>query len=171
MKLVRKVSLAYQEGRSDKVYEVDLCEVGPDQYVVNYRYGRRGMPLRDGTKTNQGYREKDGAAAAQPPNAPRVPVSAEGNEARQEAILNRLRGDGKKFSSKWPLERVIWRAGELRLREAVPQLMELTGSQNNLREYCLAWALGRCGDEAAIPWLARLHSSTSHPDHVRCIAA
>ena len=51
MKLVRKISLAYQEGRSDKVYEVDLCEVGPDQYVVNFRYGRRGMPLRDGTKT------------------------------------------------------------------------------------------------------------------------
>ncbi|HZU97847.1 MAG TPA: hypothetical protein VFF73_14190, partial [Planctomycetota bacterium] len=51
MKLVRQASLAYQGGTSDKVYEVDLCEVGPDRFVVNFRYGRRGSNLRDGTKT------------------------------------------------------------------------------------------------------------------------
>src|SRR6185436_14110631 len=36
---------------SDKVYEVDLVEVASGQYVVNFRYGRRGATLRDGTKT------------------------------------------------------------------------------------------------------------------------
>ena len=35
MKLVRQVTLEFREGTSDKVYEVDLCEVGPDQFVVN----------------------------------------------------------------------------------------------------------------------------------------
>ncbi|NQU24071.1 MAG: WGR domain-containing protein, partial [Candidatus Nealsonbacteria bacterium] len=56
MKLVKQVLLAFQEGTSDKVYEVDLCEVSgtggaPARYVVNFRYGRRGTALRDGTKT------------------------------------------------------------------------------------------------------------------------
>jgi predicted DNA-binding WGR domain protein len=51
LRLIRQAILAYQQGNSDKVYEVDLCEVGPDQFVVNFRYGRRGATLRDGTKT------------------------------------------------------------------------------------------------------------------------
>jgi len=48
VKLIKQVSLYFQEGRADKVYEVDLCEVGPGQYVVNFRYGRRGTALKDG---------------------------------------------------------------------------------------------------------------------------
>ncbi|MCA9673094.1 MAG: WGR domain-containing protein, partial [Myxococcales bacterium] len=51
MKLIKQTSLAFRVGTSDKVYEVDLCEVGTDQYVVNFRYGRRGAALRDGSKT------------------------------------------------------------------------------------------------------------------------
>lgn len=51
MKLIKQISLWYSEGTSDKVYEVDLCEVGNDKFVVNFRYGRRGAALKDGTKT------------------------------------------------------------------------------------------------------------------------
>ena len=51
MKLVKQVILFYREGSSDKVYEVDLCEVGVGRYVVNFRYGRRGAVLKEGTKT------------------------------------------------------------------------------------------------------------------------
>src|SRR5215472_7275646 len=51
VKLIKQVRLEFRQGTSDKVYEVDLCEVGPGQYVVNYRYGRRGTTLRDGSKT------------------------------------------------------------------------------------------------------------------------
>ena len=51
MKLIEQVTLLFQEGKSDKVYEVDLLEVGAGQYVVNFRYGRRGTALKDGTKT------------------------------------------------------------------------------------------------------------------------
>mgnify|MGYP000143142487 CR=1 FL=1 len=51
MKLLARVTLAFQEGASDKVYEIDLCEVGAGQHVVNYRYGRRGSALREGTET------------------------------------------------------------------------------------------------------------------------
>jgi hypothetical protein len=51
MKLIKQTILVFQEGRSDKVYEIDLCEVGPNRYVVNFRYGRRGSDLKEGAKT------------------------------------------------------------------------------------------------------------------------
>ena len=51
MRLVRQVSLFFKEGNSDKVYEIDLCTTGNELYVVNFRYGRRGTALKEGTKT------------------------------------------------------------------------------------------------------------------------
>ena len=45
MRLIRQSLLWYKEGNSDKVYEIDLCEVGADKYVVNFRYGRRGAAV------------------------------------------------------------------------------------------------------------------------------
>ena len=51
MKLIKRTTLHFREGTSDKVYEVDLCEVGADAYVVNFRYGRRGAQLKEGSKT------------------------------------------------------------------------------------------------------------------------
>src|SRR3954470_18583690 len=87
LKLIKTISLEFREGKSDKVYEADLCEVGPDRFVVNFRYGRRGAPLRDGSKppvpvtrakaeqifnglvqekVKGGYREPGGAAAQAP---------------------------------------------------------------------------------------------------------
>jgi predicted DNA-binding WGR domain protein len=50
VKLIKRTALFFRQGNSDKVYEVDLCEVGPDQYVVNARYGRRGSTLRENSK-------------------------------------------------------------------------------------------------------------------------
>lgn len=50
MKRVKRVTLGYTQGKSDKVYEVDLCEVG-GQFIVNFRYGRRGGKLKEGSKT------------------------------------------------------------------------------------------------------------------------
>jgi hypothetical protein len=51
MKLIKQTRLVFVEGKSDKVYEVDLCEVGANQFVVNFRYGKRGAALKDGSKT------------------------------------------------------------------------------------------------------------------------
>lgn len=46
-----KIKLFYREGRSDKVYQVQLeeCDGG---FVVNFQFGRRGSTLRSGTKTS-----------------------------------------------------------------------------------------------------------------------
>ena len=51
MKLIRQRQLIYLEGASEKVYEVDLCEIGPGRFVVNFRYGKRGSVLKEGTRT------------------------------------------------------------------------------------------------------------------------
>ncbi|MBO9199474.1 MULTISPECIES: hypothetical protein [Niastella] len=51
MRLVKQSILYFKEGNSDKVYEIDLCDVGNDRYVVNFRYGRRYSKLKEGSKT------------------------------------------------------------------------------------------------------------------------
>jgi predicted DNA-binding WGR domain protein len=53
MKLVKQSKLFFKEGNSDKVYEIDLCEVGFGQFVVNFRFGKRGSILKEGTKTDK----------------------------------------------------------------------------------------------------------------------
>ncbi|WP_235018877.1 HEAT repeat domain-containing protein [Tolypothrix sp. NIES-4075] len=184
MKLIKQTTLHYQDGTSDKIYEVDLCQTGKDRYVVNFRYGRRGTNLKEGTKTTssvplaqaeqafdklvgektkKGYRELN----AQPVNLESTPRVEKSENARKEAILNRL-ADDKPSKSK--LERAIWRAGELKISEATPLLIKLIGTGEPLRDYCIAWALGWCGDDRAIAPLTQLYNNLSNPEFVRRIA-
>ena len=51
MRLIKQTTLYFKEGNSDKVYVIELCETGGDKFVVNFRYGRRNTPLKEGTKT------------------------------------------------------------------------------------------------------------------------
>lgn len=189
MQLIKRTTLCYQEKSSDKVYEVDLCQTGQNRYVVNFRYGRRGTNLKEGTKTTQavplaeaervfeqlvrekvkkGYQDTTNQPISNTP-APvttRTDVTLTSSDPRHQAILNRL---ANRDERKWSLDRVIWRAGELKIREATPLLIELIGTGEPLRDYCIAWALGWCGDENAIASLERL-SNASHPAFVRRIA-
>jgi predicted DNA-binding WGR domain protein len=45
MRTIESVTLYYKNGKSDKVYEIELLERARD-YVVRARYGRRGSVLR-----------------------------------------------------------------------------------------------------------------------------
>ena len=47
---MKSTSLHFSEGTSDKEYHIQLEQHGSG-YVVNFQYGRRGGPLKDGTKT------------------------------------------------------------------------------------------------------------------------
>lgn len=161
MKLVKTTTLVFAEGKSDKVYEVDLCEVGPGKFVVNFRYGKRGAPLKDGTKTvapvaqaeaervydklvqqqiEKGYLP-EGAARPAPPAPPPAGTGARAAPAptssrQKDRILERLAATGPDrrwfkragHEKAWDLDRAIWRAGELRLREAEPLLLALVGT-------------------------------------------
>ncbi|MBD2002271.1 MULTISPECIES: HEAT repeat domain-containing protein [Cyanophyceae] len=189
MELIKRTTLIYQAGSSDKVYEVDLCQTGENRYLVNFRYGRRGATLKEGTKTVQalplapaqrvfdklvdsqiqkGYRDVTAGTVSETV----APVTVEGetvavsSDRRHQAILNRL---ANRDNRKWPLERAIWRAGELKIGEATPLLIQLISTGEPLRDYCIAWALGWCGDENAIASLNRLYHR-SNPDFIRRIA-
>ncbi|HQY61721.1 MAG TPA: hypothetical protein PK141_10040 [Polyangiaceae bacterium] len=222
MKLVTQIVLVFVEGRTEKVYEVDLCEVGAGRFVVNFRYGKKGAALKDGSKTvapvsraeadrvfqklvsakeEQGYvREAEaeaarvraqGAAARATASGPARPAGRVANPAadaaRARILLERLGqagADRRWFrragaTRSWPLERAIWRAGEVRLREAEPLLLALlhtasssdvAGGGKGVRDYSIAWALGRLGGEASIESLARMRADPKQPGHVQRIA-
>ncbi|MFB2877659.1 WGR domain-containing protein [Floridanema aerugineum] len=186
MQLIKRTTLHYQEGTSDKVYEVDLCLVGSDRYVVNFRYGRRGATLKEGVKTEQpvtlaqaekvfdklvnektkkGYQDVSNTLVTETP-APKT-VNPPNPDSQKQAILTRLAAPSNK---KWPLERVIWRAGELKITEAVPELLKLIGTGEPLRDYCIAWALGNCGDRTALTTLKNLYQNPQNPEFVRRIS-
>lgn len=179
VKLVKRVSLGFTDSKSDKVYEVDLCDVG-GQYVVNFRYGKRGGNLKEGTKTSspvaldkaekvfdklvlsktkKGYVEESKGSQKSAPTAKKKASSKGSSKSREQAIIGRLEmGDLK--AKDWPLERVIWRAGVLKLRnaeEALLELLELQGLPPRTR-YSVVWALGRCGGAAAKKALTTFHA-------------
>ncbi|WP_204102261.1 MULTISPECIES: hypothetical protein [Spirulina sp. CCY15215] len=195
MERVNRKTLLYQAGRSDKIYQVDLCRMDGDRYLVNFRYGRRGKQLKEGSKTvapvtlqqaegifNQlissklasGYRDVSeetnieySTPSPQPEAAPRRSPSSSSDDPRHQAILNRL---AARDDEKWPLDRVIWRAGELKIAEAVPDLISLLGTDTELRDYSIVWSLGWCGNAIAIAEVKKLLNSASTADFVRRIA-
>jgi predicted DNA-binding WGR domain protein len=197
MQLIQRKTLTYQAGSSDKVYEVDLCQLAADRYVVNYRFGRRGGTLKEGCQTpsaldlagaqkafdklvnskiTKGYQDTAVVVTASAPKAP-APTFAPDLAGRDRYILDRLatavaNPSQPDLPKQWPLDRVIWRSGELQLAAAVPLLMQLW-SDKPIRNYSIAWALGNCGDLQAIPILEQAYRNQSHPDRVRriCLAA
>ncbi len=198
MKLIEQVSLWCREGNADKVYEVDLCEVGASKYVVNFRYGRRGGTLKDGSKTaasvdltsaqkifndliadkkKGGYQEtgRYSATPQQPTTRPTVAtqtVNPQQFTNKKDFVLAKLREALQPgFSDKkWPVSRIIWRVGELRIAEAVSDLTKFAIKANPLQQYCICWALGRCGDRAATVLLEQLHQAAASKDFVKRMA-
>ncbi|MBP7868316.1 MAG: HEAT repeat domain-containing protein [Acidobacteria bacterium] len=69
-----------------------------------------------------------------------------------------------------PLSRLLWRCGERRLAEALPSLLKLDRSGQAMTDYCLAWALGRCGGEDSLPLLQKLRDDPSGDEKVRRMA-
>ncbi|HRH46974.1 MAG TPA: WGR domain-containing protein, partial [Pyrinomonadaceae bacterium] len=211
MKLVRQTKLFFKEGNSDKIYEVDLCEIS-GSYVVNFRYGRRGTELKEGVKTtspiSQPEAEKVFNKLVEEKTKKGYLVAGEDEivelksvvtvakdidqDVRNNFILNLLQQYTNKFEpiekgfvgkiistiqsavvgksnnkSKekvWKIERAVWRAGELKIKEAAPLLLELYGSDNFLLNYCCIWALGFCGDEKVLPDLIRIAENGNESD-------
>lgn len=186
MKLVRQTKLHFKEGNSNKVYEVDLCETG-DKFTVNFRYGRHGTELKEGSKTTapvsreeadkifqklvdektrKGYHVA-GAQTEQTEEKPKKVFSGETDEeARKAAILTALQNPNAKSNPR--IERIIWRAGELKITEAAAILPNFIGTAKDLRDYCVAWSLGFCGNQNSIAVLDKLRSHQA--EHVRRIA-
>ena len=173
MKLVKQITLT----KGDAIYEVDLCDVG-DGFVVNYRYGKVGGELKHGSKTviaeprqkaeriydklvqqkrDDGYLgprqpgEEDKAAPSYVEARDKPPEPTADQKARGRIVLERLRTQ----VGPQTLTRAIWRAGEMRLSAATKILVKYTG-KDAMTDYCVAWALGRCGGDGAAEALRKL---------------
>lgn len=191
MRFIKQTKFFFREGNSDKTYEIDLCEVGPGQYVVNFRYGKRGSALKEGSKTvspvdlpaatviydalekekrSKGYAaEQDAGPVAEFI----VPDTSQVENPVHVAILKRLEYALKrhsKFKTEWKTSRVIWKAGELRLKEAVPYITKLMEREDAMQRYASLWALGRCGSEAEASTLKVYAENSSYPYYQRQIA-
>ncbi len=191
MKLVKQSKLFFKEGNSDKVYEIDLCEVGSGQFVVNFRFGKRGSILKEGTKTDKpislnsaelvydaleaekrkkGYQTE--SEMFQP--LPEVPtVDLPNADFSDNAIMKRLQGfvtGTNPFKTEWKASRVIWRAGELKLKEAVPFIIRLTDRGDEMQRYCALWALARMGDVSAERTMNVYFSNQKYTEKTRRIA-
>ncbi|CAM2069594.1 WGR domain-containing protein [Sulfidibacter corallicola] len=187
MKLERQVILYFQKGSSDKVYEIDLCEVGTDQYTVNFRYGRRGADLRDGSKTplpvdrdkalalfdklvadkkKKGYAEAGGSDAIPEPE----PVVIDQDRLAELAPPDRVLLQQLVTASRHPrrvqrgLGRLLWRVGERRLDGAREVIAESLGAKKNEVLYAAIWAAGRCGLDDLIPRLETVADQKRRPD-------
>ncbi|GLS42352.1 hypothetical protein [Methylobacterium brachythecii] len=186
MQIVRSARLWFKGGTSDKVYEVDLVEndglVGDARYLVNFRYGRRGASLREGTKTtspatresaertfdsvvvskiNEGYRRTDQAAAGTDDSStPERSGSTVGGRERE--LIARL---DAALRSPWPVEnvdRLLWRIGEVRIRAATAGLLDLARKAGREASYSLVFALARAGGAEAAPALRTIaHTASS----------
>ncbi|MEO7766340.1 MAG: hypothetical protein ABIS01_02900, partial [Ferruginibacter sp.] len=197
MRLVKQSFLYFKEGNSDKVYEIDLCDVGNDKYIINFRYGKKGTQLKEGSKTpvplalaeaekifdavetgkiNKGYTTSETGNTAIPPKIAFTLDSStvffNNNWAilatsRNKAILQRLQhavsGTAINEQFPWKLSRIIWKAGEYQIKEAVPYIIKLFNAGNQLHQYCCTWSLARCcGDDTqTIVALKSIH--TLHP--------
>ncbi|AXY74465.1 WGR domain-containing protein [Paraflavitalea soli] len=196
MRLIKQTVLYFKEGNADKVYEIDLCDTGNDQYVVNFRYGRRGSTLKEGSKTpvpvslqaaekifdavaaekmNKGYTSSE---SGQTP-APRASTfslpayTGPGTDwmslpaGRTKSILKRLQqaAEGKTAPKRtpWKISRVIWKAGEYKIKEAVPFIIQLFGKGDTLHQYSCTWALVRCGHETGIETLQAIYKDHPSP--------
>lgn len=192
MRLVRNVKLFFREGNSDKTYEVDLCETGPDLYLVNFRYGKRNGPLKEGTKTvapvslaaatalfdalekekrNKGYMGEQ--ESVQDLSFVPADLSAITHPAHR-AILQRLQdaiSNTNTYKTHRRISRVIWKAGQYKLAAAVPYIIKLVDRGNAMQRYASLWALGRCGDAGAVPVLRAYFENSSYPYNLRMLAA
>ncbi|GAK48935.1 putative WGR protein [Candidatus Moduliflexus flocculans] len=194
MKLIRQITLYSGQGDSQQTFFIELCDVGGNACVVNFRVTSRSGKIQEGTTTvvpvaraiaertfDELVNSKLAAGYSQIPYAGTDAVKlsrSQAETARSAAILTRLRDaleDGQTARTKWKLSRVIWRAGELKLTEAAPYLLRLANQGDAMQQYCAAWALSRCADESnatdAIRVLGHIYSQDATPDKVRRIAA
>ncbi|MEZ4382156.1 MAG: WGR domain-containing protein [Nannocystaceae bacterium] len=175
MKLLERVTLEHRKGSSDKVYIVEILELGARRYVVNFQYGRRGSTLKSGTKTATPVREsaarsifsrlvdektrkgytRVGSAGARASASAAAPSAS--FASREEALLARLHSRTRASL----LARTVWRIGELKIEAAVPSLVGLLGSGSELLDYTITWALARCGDASTFGLLLDKHGLTA----------
>ncbi len=111
MKLIKQVQLIFRLGSRRKIYEIDLCEVSSGRFVVNFRYGREGAQLRDGSKT---------LAPVSLSQAERIYERLKDQQIRKGYILREEEGSGVQVPPRPMAGRVASPASSSRATPATP---------------------------------------------------
>lgn len=188
MKIIKQTKLFFHEGKSDKVYEIDLCEVNPDAFIVNFRYGRRGAALKEGSKTptfvsrekaenifdqlekekrNKGYQSEIEVFVELPSLDTLNINSVEG------VILKRLEDATQginSFKTEWKTSRVIWKAAQMKINEAVPYILKLATKGSEMQLYASVFAIRTLKITQASELLYSIARSSRHKKYIRNVA-
>ena len=190
MKIVNKKTLYFSEGKSDKVYEVDLCESGSDLFVVNFRYGRRGANLREGTKTvfpvsydealvvfsnlvsskeSKGYSELLSSTTEENDNNELVSLL---NKDKEKAILKYLKDAIQGvYTRDWKVSRIILKASSLNVVKAIPFINHFIDSKDVFEQYNSIYALAKFNDISNQDKIYEVFESNKFDDKVGRISA
>lgn len=190
MKILQQKTLYLSEGKSDKIYEVDLCESGQDLYIVNFRYGRRGANLREGTKTvfpvpyeealkvfntlilskeKKGYTENV-TVKQQEPEA--VSTETNANIAREETILKYLKDAATGvYTRDWKVSRILWRASHLKIIKAIPLIKQFVTSKDDFEQYAAIYALLKFNEGSEKEKIYNVFNTLGFKDKLGRIAA
>lgn len=188
MKIIKQTKLFFHEGKSDKVYEIDLCEVNPEAFIVNFRYGRRGAALKEGSKTptfvsrekaenifdqlekekrNKGYQSEIEVFVELPSLDTLNINSVEG------VILKRLEDATQginSFKTEWKTSRVIWKAAQMKINEAVPYILKLATKGSEMQFYASVFAIRTLKITQASELLYSIARSSRHKKYIRNVA-
>lgn len=188
MRIIKQTKLFFHEGKSDKVYEIDLCEINPDAFIVNFRYGRRGAALKEGTKTpefvsrekagnifdqlekekrNKGY-QSEVEAFVELPSLENLNVNS-----KEGIILKRLEDATQginSFRTEWKTSRVIWKAAQMEIKEAAPYILKLATKGDEMQLYASVFAIRKLKITQAAELLHSIAHSTRHKQYIRNVA-
>lgn len=188
MRIIKQTKLFFHEGKSDKVYEIDLCEINPDAFIVNFRYGRRGSALKEGSKTPEFVsREKAESIFDQLEKEKRnkgyqsevevfVELPSLGNlnvNSKEGVILKRLEDATQginSFRTEWKTSRVIWKAAQMEMTEAVPYILKLATKGDEMQLYASIFAVRILKITQASELLHSVAHSTRHKQYIRNVA-
>lgn len=188
MKLIKQSKLFFKEGKSDKVYEIDLCQLSDNEYLVNFRYGRRGASLKEGTKTPAAVtedkaeslfsaleKEKRGKGYQSEAETfielPQININKPNSV--KETILLRLQDAIEKknsFKTEWKTSRVIWKAASLNIVEAVPFILKLASRGDEMQLYASLCALIQFGAKDAEELFKSYALSSKQKAYIRNMA-
>lgn len=122
-------------------------------------------------QVNKGYEIRDGFNPLSEASAQKTSTSHQKNtelsaeERRNRAYRQFSELSRKRSSANYArCNRLIWRLGELRTTRAIPELITAisrgTEKENEIRNYSIAWSLGRCATSQSFNALENLVSST-----------
>ncbi len=173
MKTVKQTLLHFQQGNSNKVYNVYLIEVSDGLYLVNFEYGRYGGNLNEGTKTDSpvalikaqklydrlvsSKTKKDYKIVKEYKPSNKTEKTSRDSLSSQEyksfiiAKLQKALDTKDKKIDNYHLSKLIYKAGDLKIEEAkslILSIYDLGLDDSNVYYYSLVWALGRFRDSS-----------------------